>query len=219
MDILETGDSFPEKEWKANLDHHHKDELFHIINKTQASVTHEILKKLITNCLSPDQDFWKYIEENNIDLRDENFIVAVQQWASSIHTLPEQKLLFKIAEAFSPCCHAQCWSVFCPSTVLRESLRIQNLTFEDKLSLLHTAIQSRSVSRSRRIKILDTLLHRLLGESDTNNLQKVYDILQNTKGRDIQNIKFGKTARRNNDRDTFLTAHRKNFKDKIKGLQ
>lgn len=219
MDIIDSQNSLPEYHNGKQSDDSTQHELFTIISRLQTTIHNQTLKKMIADCLSSDHDFWKYIEQNNIDLRDQDFITAVQQRASSIHTFPEQKLLLQIAEAFAPCCHAQCGTAFCSSSVVRESLRIQNLSFDDKISLLNTAIQSRHISRSRRERILQALLPRLLAESELDKLQQVYTILQNTQWSDIWNIKFGPSDRRNRDRDIFLTIHRKDFKDKIDSLQ
>lgn len=218
MSILNPDESSFERHWEKQSDNT-QNELFAIINRTQTTIQNDTLKQLIADCLSAEQDFWKYVEENRIDLRNRDFITAVEQWSSLIYTLPEQKLLLKIADTFGPCCRAQCGSAFCPSAVLRESLRIQNLSFDDKVSLLHTAIQSRHITRSRRIKILETLLTRLLAESDLDKLQKVYILLQKTKWSDLWNIKLGKSSRWNSDRDEFLATHRKNFYNKIKNIQ
>ncbi len=218
MDILTPEGLTPEQDQKTNQSEQSQDELFHIINRTQSTINNVTLKKLIADCLWSDNDFGKYIEANNINLRNEELIVAVQQWASSIHTLPEQQLLLKIAEQFGPCCHAQCWSAFCPSAVLRSSLKIQNLTFENKISLLNTAIQSRYISRSRRLKILEKLLMRLLLENTATNLQKVFEILQTTKGSDLWDSKSGQIAWSNENRDMFLEIYRNKFKDKIESM-
>ncbi len=218
MSILDLEDSSLEHDHIKTTSDKSRDELFHIINSTQSTISNETLKQLIADCLWSDQDFWQYIEANNINLGNEELIVAVQSWASSIHTLPEQQLLLKIAEQFGPCCHAQCWSAFCPSAVLRSSLKIQNLTFEDKISLLDTAIQSLSISRSRRLKILEKLLMRLLLENTATNLQKVFEILQTTKGSDLWDSKSGQIALSNENRDIFLETYRNKFKDKIESM-
>ncbi len=219
MDILKPGEYLPEQDWKTNADNP-RDELFDIISKTQSSISNETLKKIIADCLWSDQDFGKYIETNNIDLKNEEFIKAVESWALTITTLPEQLLLYKIAEEFVTCCQAQCTSAFCPSNVLHYALKINNLTFTDKLSLLSTLIQSHSISNTYRTRIMRSLLGQLLYENSKEHLQEVYDILNNIKVEDLWNKKFGQIQWWAIwDWHEFLTLRKKNFKDKIEGLQ